>query len=86
MITEPSHCKYTWTSFEKHHVIGLKIVDDINTEEECKSRCEVTEDCWSIDFNHEETSCWIGTEKNPLPLVPDEIVTHWNVDRDCGGE
>ena len=85
MFSGPSHCKFVWTSFEKNHVLGLAKVDDIDTEEDCKARCEVTVVCWSLDFNHQEKSCWFGSKKNPTPLVPDEIVTHWNVDRDCGG-
>jgi len=80
----PSHCKYVWSSFEKHQVAGLSGQYDIWTEQACKDKCELTQDCWNLDFNFDENSCWFGSEKNPQPLNPHETVNHWNLGRDCG--
>lgn len=76
-------CRLSWVKYDNTQVKGLSQQTGIDTEEECKAACETNENCWNIDFNFEEKSCWFGDVHEPTARVPDSRVNHWDLLKDC---
>jgi hypothetical protein len=76
-------CKVIWEKYPTTQVKGLTLQDSIKTEQECKTTCEGKDDCWNIDFNFRETSCWFGSQHRPQERVHDDDVHHWDMAKEC---
>jgi len=74
-----SDCQLTWTKYENFHVNGGTLQPGITTESQCKKLCARTEDCWNLDFDSSDNSCWTGSERNPAGRIRDENVIHWDL-------
>jgi len=76
-------CKVIWEKYENMQVQGLTKIDSIKTELECKAACEAGDNCWNIDFNFREVSCWHGIVHKPTGRIVDNSVHHWDMTKDC---
>jgi len=79
-------CRATWEKYENTQVKGLTQQGSIKTEAECKATCESKDDCWNIDFNFKDSSCWFGSQHKPEARVLDTAVHHWDLTKDCTDE
>jgi hypothetical protein len=79
----PTECVLTWSPYPKTQVKGLSIVFDVTNEGDCKRLCETQGDCWNIDFNFHENSCWHGSVHKPTSRSPDDGVNHWDLTKEC---
>lgn len=78
-----TECVLSWEKYEKTQVVGLSAVPEATNEEDCKKACEASGDCWNIDFNFAEVSCWHGSVHRPTGRTPDDTVNHWDMSKDC---
>jgi len=76
-------CVLSWEPYYKTQVVGLTQQATIQTEADCNAVCETRDDCWNIDFNYNDNSCWFGSVHKPTGRSPDDQVNHWDLSKDC---
>jgi len=81
--SKANNCKLSWTKSANTQVKGLTEEVEFNSEEACKAGCVAESDCWSIDWNFEENSCWFGSRHDPTERVADDTVNHWDLHAEC---
>jgi len=64
-----SVCFPAFITYYNASTSGLQRQFNLATEQACTDGCEDRADCWSLDFDFKDNTCWFGTTKNPVRRV-----------------
>jgi len=77
---------YTWTFTIGSNAPGLtqqtRFEPGALSQDACKNECIATPNCFDVDYNSLDKTCFFGFTPNPA-LTSNQYVTHWNLIRTC---
>jgi len=72
-----------WILFKLHQTRFLVKQKGITSVTDCRTACEASSTCWTIDWNFKENSCWFGPKEWKLTRVASTDVDHYELIRFC---